>query len=60
MTLLVRYLQTIQFTEDPYFHPELDPESAVPALRPSFKPTPREVIRDYTERVLSAARVLQN
>ena len=36
-------------------HPELDPQSLIPALRPPFDPQPRQVIRDYVERVLAAA-----
>ena len=55
MELLARYLRTTGFVEDPYCHPDLNPQSLVPALRPPFDPTPRQVIRDYVERVLSAA-----
>ena len=55
MELLARYLEAGGFLEDPYFHPELDPKSPTPALRPPFDPAPRQVIRDYVERVLAAA-----
>jgi GT2 family glycosyltransferase len=55
MDLLARYLQSTGFVEDPYCHPELDPKSLIPALRPPFDPTPRQVIRGYVERVLAAA-----
>jgi GT2 family glycosyltransferase len=53
LELLARYLQNTGFVEDPYFHPELDPRSPMPALRPPFDPTPRQVVREYVERVLS-------
>jgi GT2 family glycosyltransferase len=55
MDLLARYLQTAGFVEDPFLHPELDPRSLIPAVRPPFDPQPRQVIRDYVERVLGAA-----
>jgi GT2 family glycosyltransferase len=55
LELLVRYLENSGFVEDPYFHPELDPQSPVPSVRPPFGPTPRQAVRDYVERVLSAA-----
>jgi GT2 family glycosyltransferase len=54
LELLVRYLETSGFVEDPYFHPELNPKSPVPELRPPFDPAPRQVVRDYIERVRSA------
>jgi len=56
MVLLAQYLQTSGFEEDPFFHPELDPKSATPAVRPPFDPPARIVIRNYVERVLAAAR----
>ena len=55
MELLARYLEAGGFLEDPYFHPELDPKSPTPAVRPPFDPAPRQVVRDYVERVLAAA-----
>lgn len=55
MELLARYLQDSRFAEDPYFHPELNPKSSIPAVRPPFDPTPRQVVRDYVDRVLLAA-----
>jgi GT2 family glycosyltransferase len=55
MELLARYLQDRGFAEDPYFHPELNPKSSIPAVRPPFDPTPRQVVRDYVDRVLLAA-----
>jgi GT2 family glycosyltransferase len=57
MELLARYLRTTGFLEDPYLHPDLNPKSLVPALRPPFDPAPRQVIREYVERVLSAAKM---
>jgi GT2 family glycosyltransferase len=57
LELLVRYLETSGFVEDPYFHPELNPKSAVPELRPPLDPTPRQVVRDYIERVRSTAEM---
>ena len=57
IALLARYLQESGFVEDPYFHPELSPKSLVPTLRPPFDPTPRQVVGDYIERVLSAASI---
>jgi GT2 family glycosyltransferase len=55
MELLARYLRSSGFVEDPYCHPELDPKSLIPAVRPPFGPNPRQVIRDYVDRVLAAA-----
>ena len=55
MEMLARYLRGSGFVEDPYFHPELNPKSFTPGLRPSFDPTPRQVVSDYLERVLAAA-----
>jgi GT2 family glycosyltransferase len=55
MELLARYLRSSAFIEDPYLHPELNPKSLVPALRPPFGPLPRQVVHDYVERVLEAA-----
>jgi GT2 family glycosyltransferase len=53
LALLARYLQSTGFTEDPYFHPELDATSCAPAVRPPRDPSPPEVVRDYVARVLS-------
>ena len=53
MELLARYLRTTGFVQDPFFHPELDPKSSTPALRPPFDPTAEQVVRDYVERVLA-------
>jgi GT2 family glycosyltransferase len=55
MELLAGYLAKTGFGEDPYLHPELNPKSLVPALRPPFEPMPRQIVRDYVERVLAAA-----
>jgi GT2 family glycosyltransferase len=55
MELLARYLKETGFVEDPYFHPELDPKSPIPAIRPPLDPMPRQIISDYVERVLAAA-----
>jgi GT2 family glycosyltransferase len=50
---LAAYLEANAFDEDSFFHPELDPTSPVPAVRPPLGPTPRQVIRDYLRQVLS-------
>jgi hypothetical protein len=55
MELLAQYLRDSAFEEDPYFHPALNPKSAMPALRPPLDPTGREVVRDYVQRVLAGA-----
>jgi GT2 family glycosyltransferase len=55
MELLARYLRASGFVEDPYLHPELNPRFLVPALRPPFDPAPRQVIREYVDRVLASA-----
>jgi len=55
MSLLAQYLKQIRFVEDPYFHPELDPKSPIPSVRPLLNPMPRQIISDYVERVLAAA-----
>lgn len=52
---LVRYLEASKFVEDPYFHPELNPQSLVPALRSPFGPTPGQAVHEYMDRVLSEA-----
>ena len=57
LELLVRYLKASGFDEDPYFHPELNPKSSVPALRPPFDPTPRQAVHEYIDRVLASAAV---
>jgi GT2 family glycosyltransferase len=54
---LVAYLQQHDFFDDPYFHPELNPESSVPQLRPPFANAPSQVVRDYVDRVLAEAAV---
>jgi GT2 family glycosyltransferase len=51
---LVQYLEASHFVVDPYFHPELDPKSLAPALRPPFDPSPQQVIREYMDRVKSS------
>jgi GT2 family glycosyltransferase len=53
MILLAEYLRANDFEEDPYFHPEIDPKSAVPAVRPPYDPAARAVIRNYVDRVLA-------
>jgi GT2 family glycosyltransferase len=55
MELLARYLQSIEFTEDSFFHPELNAKGTIPMLRPPFEPMPRQVIHDYVNRVLANA-----
>jgi GT2 family glycosyltransferase len=54
---LLEYLRERRFYDDPFFHPELNPESPVPALRPPFAPAPHQVVVDYVDRVLSEAAV---
>ncbi len=55
MELFARYLRDAHFVEDPYLHPELDPRSLIPRVRPPFDPTPREVIADFIGQVLAAS-----
>jgi len=55
MELLAGYLRSIAFTEDSFFHPELNPKGTIPMIRPPFEPTPRQVIDDYVDRVLANA-----
>ncbi len=55
MDLLARYLRTTGFAEDPFFHPDLNAQSPIPAVRPPFDRPPRQVISDFVERVLAAA-----
>lgn len=57
MEHLAVYLRTTGFVEDPYFHPELDARSPIPAVRPPFDPAPAQVIADYIDRVLAAGQV---
>ena len=54
LDLLVGYLASRGFTEDPYFHPELNPATPVPAVRPQFGPTPPEAVQQYVRRALPA------
>jgi GT2 family glycosyltransferase len=54
---LVAYLRQHHVYDDPYFHPELNPESAVPELRPPFAAAPEQVVRHYVDRVLTEAAV---
>ena len=54
---LVQYLKQHELYDDPYFHPELNPESPVPALRPPFAAAPNRVVKDYVNRVLAEAAV---
>jgi GT2 family glycosyltransferase len=56
---LVEYLEDRGFVEDRYFHPELNPKSAIPALRPPFGPSPKQAVRDYMDRVLAAAAAVK-
>jgi len=55
MLLLARYLDAMRFTEDPFFHPELDPKSPIPAVRPPLDAAARQVVTQYVERVLATA-----
>ncbi len=57
MELLARYLRTTGFLQDPYFHPELDPKSPTPAVRPPFDASAPQVINDYVERVLASTPI---
>lgn len=56
IAMLARYLEDRGFVEDPFFHPELDPTSPVPALRPRSQPAPQQVVADAVTRALSATR----
>jgi GT2 family glycosyltransferase len=56
--LLARYIVSSGFVEDPFFHPELNAKSPVPAVRPPFDPGPAKVVHDRVERVLSAAQIV--
>jgi GT2 family glycosyltransferase len=51
LQLLVDYLRKQRVTEDPYLHPELNPASLVPMLRPPFAPSPRQAIERYLREV---------
>lgn len=55
MELFARYLRRENFVEDPYLHPDLDPRSLIPVVRPPFGPLPRQVIADFLDRVLAAS-----
>jgi len=55
LRLFAEYLDRIGFTEDPYFHPELDSRSPVPRLRPPFATSPEHAVRDYVDRALAAS-----
>jgi len=55
LELLARYLKSMDFVEDPYFHPELDPTSPRPAVRSPFDARPQQVIRGYIDRLLACA-----
>jgi GT2 family glycosyltransferase len=57
MERLARYLRETGFVEDPYLHPEINPKFLVPGLRPPFDPAPRQVIREYVDRVLATKDV---
>ena len=47
---VILHLETLMATIE-----QLDPRFQVPALRPPFDPAPRQIIREYIERVLSTA-----
>jgi GT2 family glycosyltransferase len=53
MEQLAQYLRANGFEEDPFFHPELNPASPVPALRPPWAPTASQVVRESIGRILS-------
>ena len=52
--LLATYLRANGFEDDPYFHPELNPRSTVPDLRPAYEPTAGAAVREVIERTLAA------
>ena len=58
MEVLARYLDAHKFTEDPFFHPELNPHSHIPTVRSPFEAAPRQVIADYIRRVLASSALL--
>ena len=55
MEYFAAYLRRTNFVEDPYLHPQLDPNSLVPLVRPPFEPSPRQVIAEYVGRVLAVS-----
>jgi GT2 family glycosyltransferase len=57
MQLLARYLRANAFEEDPFFHPELNPASTVPALRPPWARSPSDVVHESVNRIVSLPRV---
>ena len=58
MERLAQYLEANTFTEDPFFHPELNSQSHIPAVRSPYDPAPRQVIIDYIRRVRAASATL--
>jgi GT2 family glycosyltransferase len=52
--LLAAYLRTNGFEDDPYFHPELNPRSVIPMLRPAFEAEPAAAVRALVDRTLAA------
>ena len=58
MERLAQYLEANTFREDPFFHPELNSQSLIPAVRSPYDPAPRQVIVDYIRRVLAASATL--
>ena len=59
LRLLLDYLRQHDLFDDPYFHPQLNPKSPVPALRPPLAAAPRQVVRDYVDRVLAEAAAVR-
>ena len=47
--LLAQELDRLDYQEDPFFHPELDPRWLTPTLRPEWVPTSRECLRQRIE-----------
>ncbi len=52
--MLAQYLTAIGFDDDPYGHPELNPRSLIPSLRPPYEPRPSQVVHAEVERTLAA------
>lgn len=53
--LLARPAAALDVGGDPFFHPELNPRSLVPRVRPSYEPTPSRVVQQAIARVVAAS-----
>ena len=55
--LLAQVLDRLDFQEDPFFHPELDPRATSPTLRPAWIPTSKAVLCERVEKWTTILRV---